>query len=43
MDQWIGNLFYRRVAPSEIHEMDWSELHYWNEWHELMVRAERPE
>ena len=38
----MGNLFYRRVQPSEIKQMDYSELIYWNEWHEIIAKAEKP-
>jgi hypothetical protein len=30
----MGNLFYEKVAPSEIKSMSYSELKYWNGWHE---------
>ena len=35
------NLFYRRVAPSEIKEMNYRELRYWNEMHVIMVNVEK--
>lgn len=34
MDQMMGNLFYCKVAISEIKKMPFWELKYWNEWHE---------
>ena len=37
----MGNLFYRNVSPSELKEMPYHELKYWNEWHELMVKTEQ--
>jgi hypothetical protein len=37
----MGNLFYRRVQPSEINAMDYSEMKYWNGWHLLMEQAEK--
>lgn len=37
--QWMGNLFYRRVSIDIIKEMDFQELKYWNEWHEILDRA----
>jgi len=37
----MGNLFYRRVQPSEIKEMSYEELRYWDGWHALMAKAER--
>lgn len=40
INQWMGNLFYRRVAPSEIEAMDYHRMKYWNEWHKLMEKAE---
>ena len=36
----MGNLFYRKVPPSEIKAMGYSELKYWNEWHELIAKEE---
>lgn len=42
INQWMGNLFYRNVSPSEIKDMGYSELKYWNEWHDIMSEAERP-
>ena len=41
VNQWVGNLFYRRVSPAEITAMGYVEMKYWNEWHELMVREEQ--
>jgi hypothetical protein len=41
MEQMIANLFYRRVQPSEVRQMDFTELKYWNEIHELMASEER--
>ena len=38
----MGNLFYRGVTPAEIKEMSYSELAYWNGWHELIAKAEKP-
>lgn len=38
--QMMGNLFYRRVAPSEIKSMGYKEMKYWNDWHELMAKEE---
>ncbi len=38
MHQWMGNLFYRRVPPSEISAMPYVEMKYWNEWHEIMAK-----
>lgn len=38
MHQWMGNLFYRRVPPSEINAMGYREMEYWNNWHEIMAK-----
>lgn len=27
-----GNLFYFGISPSEIKDMSWRELIYWNKW-----------
>ena len=35
--QYMGNLFYRQVPPSEIKNMTISEMQYWNEWHNVLV------
>ena len=43
MDQMIGNLFYRGVTVTELKGMGYRELKYWNQWHELMAKAERGE
>ncbi len=37
----MGNLFYRGVAPSEILAMSYEELRYWEEWHQVMAKAEK--
>ncbi len=29
------------MQPNVINEMDWKELSYWNEWHELMEEKEK--
>jgi hypothetical protein len=34
----MGNLFGHRVSPSEIKEMPYHELKYWNEWYEVMQK-----
>jgi hypothetical protein len=39
--QWSGNLFFRGVAPSEITSMEYHDLKYWNEWHELIAQANK--
>jgi len=36
----MGNLFFRRATPTELEAMTWSQLRYWNDWHDLMVEAE---
>ena len=41
IDQWAGNLFYRGIQPSEIDQMPYGELKYWNEWHELIAKKEK--
>lgn len=42
MHQYMGNLFYRGVCPSVINNMDFFEMKYWNEWHKVMAKAEKP-
>lgn len=42
MDQMMGNLFYRGVAPDEIENMTYQRIRYWNRWHELMSETEKP-
>jgi len=37
----MGNLFYRKVQPSEIASMTYQDLKYWNDWHELMIEADK--
>lgn len=37
----MGNLFYRRVPVDILRDMGFKELCYWNEWHDLMAKAER--
>lgn len=39
----VCNLFYRRVSTAEIALMTVPELRYWNEWHELIAEAEKPD
>ena len=36
----MGNLFYRGVPPSEIKAMTFSEMQYWNGWHEVIAKKE---
>lgn len=38
----MGNLFYRGVCPSIIEKMGYLKLKYWNKWHEIMAKAEKP-
>jgi hypothetical protein len=40
MEQFMGNLFFRRVQPSEIEAMTYGKMKYWNEWHKRMEAAE---
>lgn len=37
----MGNLFSRQVQPSEIKQMPYHELVYWNKWHKSMSKAEK--
>jgi hypothetical protein len=39
--RYLGNLFFRGAGPSELMEMPYHELKYWNEWHEVMATEER--
>jgi hypothetical protein len=32
LDQMMGDLFYHRVAPSEIKMMSYREMKYWHGW-----------
>jgi hypothetical protein len=41
MDQMMGNLFYRGVQPSEIENMPFWKMKYWNKWHEAMAETDR--
>jgi hypothetical protein len=36
----MGNLFYRNVQPSEIKNMTFHEIVYWNGWHEVLEEQE---
>ena len=38
IDQWVGNLFYRRVQPPIISAMEYSELEFWSEWHDRIEK-----
>jgi hypothetical protein len=37
----MGNLFYRGATPMEIESMTFSQLRYWNRWHEVIAKADR--
>lgn len=37
----LGNLLFRKVAPSELNNMSYHELRYWNCWHKAMDQAEK--
>lgn len=39
--RFLGNLFFRGASPSELMDMPFHELKYWNEWHEVMADEER--
>jgi hypothetical protein len=41
MWQWCGNLFYRGQSISDIYNLSYFELKMWNEWHEMMEKAEK--
>ncbi len=41
IDQWLGNLFFRGVAPGELEAMPYHKLRYWNDWHKVIEKAER--
>jgi len=41
MDTWMGNMFYRHQSIDVIDRLTYSDLKYWNEWHEIMIRAEK--
>jgi hypothetical protein len=43
MNQMMGNLFYRGVSPSEIEAMPFWKMKYWNQWHEIMQKADEDE
>lgn len=40
ISQWMGNLFYRKQPIIELQNMGYKKLEYWNEWHELIEKAE---
>ena len=37
----MGNLFYRKVSITEILEMAYHEMEYWNNWHNELSKAEK--
>lgn len=39
----MGNLFHRNVSTEVMKEMDFHELKYWNEWHEVINQAHKDE
>lgn len=39
----MGNLFYRGQQISEIYKLSYSQLKYWNGWHEMMSKKEKDE
>jgi hypothetical protein len=39
--RFLGNLFFRGASPSELVDMPYHELKYWNQWHEVMADEER--
>lgn len=39
--RFLGNLFFRGASPSELMNMPFHELQYWNEWHEVMTAEEK--
>jgi hypothetical protein len=41
MEQWMGNLFFRKQPISEIRSLRYHEMKYWNNWHELMIKEEQ--
>lgn len=40
VDNAVGALFSRGVAPSEIIDMPYSQLMYWFDWHKKIIEAE---
>ena len=40
-DQWLGDLFFRRVTPDEIEAMPFHRLKYWGGWCDKMRQAEK--
>lgn len=36
--QYMGNLFYRGQQASEIKKMTISEIRYWNNWHDCLIK-----
>ena len=36
----MGGLFDRGVSPTEIEEMTFTRMKYWNNWHEIFRKAE---
>ena len=41
INQIMGNLFFRGVPISDIKVMGYKELVYWDDWHQLMIKAEK--
>lgn len=36
----MGNLFYRNQPISEINNLRYAEMKYWNEWYEIMEKQQ---
>jgi len=41
VNQMMGNLFYRGVAPFEIEGMGFKQMQYWDGWHKVMAKEEK--
>jgi len=40
ISQFMGNLFYRGQQITVIRSLKYSEMKYWNGWHEIMAKEE---
>lgn len=44
IDQWLGELFIaEKTTPSELKQMDYSELKYWHGWLQVELRQRERE
>lgn len=42
IDQWMGELFIgKKISPSELKLMDFTELKYWHSWLKLELKKQK--